>query len=111
MTDPSERLEAAFHAHCRDVMGYCLRRCPTPEDAEEAATEVFATAWRRIGALPGEPEARLWLFGVARRVVANQLGAARLAAALAPAVSSSPGDSPPGRFSTATQARRAQRRR
>jgi DNA-directed RNA polymerase specialized sigma24 family protein len=71
MTD-RERLEAAFRAHYRDVAAYCLRRCASPEDAEEAATEVFATAWRRIAKLPPEPAARLWLFGVARNVVANQ---------------------------------------
>jgi RNA polymerase sigma factor (sigma-70 family) len=71
MTD-RERLEAAFRAHYRDVAAYCLRRCASREDAEEAATEVFATAWRRIAKLPPEPAARLWLFGVARNVVANQ---------------------------------------
>jgi RNA polymerase sigma-70 factor (ECF subfamily) len=72
VTDPRQRLESAFDRHYRDVALYCRRRCPTPEDAEEAATEVFAVAWRRIGDLPEAPEDRLWLFGVARRVVANQ---------------------------------------
>jgi RNA polymerase sigma-70 factor (ECF subfamily) len=76
MTD-RERLEAAFRAHYRDVAAYCLRRCASREDAEEAATEVFATAWRRIAKLPPEPDARLWLFGVARNVVANQTRAVR----------------------------------
>ena len=72
VTDPQLRFEATFRRHYRDVAAYCRRRCPTPEDAEEAATEVFAVAWRRLADLPDGPEERLWLFGVARRVVANQ---------------------------------------
>jgi RNA polymerase sigma-70 factor (ECF subfamily) len=32
---------------------------------------VFATVWRRRRDLPGEPHDRLWLFGIARRVLAN----------------------------------------
>lgn len=30
------------------------------------------TAWRRLADVPEGPEARLWLFGVAQRVLANQ---------------------------------------
>jgi RNA polymerase sigma-70 factor (ECF subfamily) len=71
-----DRLEACFECNYRDVAAYCLRRLPR-EDAEEAVADVFAVAWRRIGDLPPPPEDRLWLFGTARRVVANQLRAAR----------------------------------
>ncbi len=77
MTDPRSRIEASFERNFRDVAAYCRRRCPSPEDAEEAATEVFAIAWRRVAELPDPPDDRLWLFGAARRVVANQQRAAR----------------------------------
>lgn len=77
MTDPRARIEASFGRNFRDVAAFCRRRCATPEDAEDAATEVFAVAWRRVGELPDPPDDRLWLFGVARRVVANQQRAAR----------------------------------
>jgi RNA polymerase sigma factor (sigma-70 family) len=67
----AERFERCFERNYRDVARYCARRAATPEDAEDAATEVFATAWRRRRDLPSEPHDRLWLFGIARRVLAN----------------------------------------
>ena len=74
MTPPdghAERFERCFERNYRDIARYCARRAATPEDAEDAATEVFATAWRRRRDLPIEPHDRLWLFGIARRVLAN----------------------------------------
>ena len=68
----ADRFEACFRRNYADVARFCARRTSTPHDAEDAATDVFATAWRRIDAVPAAPEDRLWLFGVARRVLANQ---------------------------------------
>jgi RNA polymerase sigma-70 factor (ECF subfamily) len=82
MTDATTRFERCFTAHHAAVAAYFLRRCPTREDAEDAATEVFAVAWRRLEELPAPPEDRLWLFGVARRVLANQQRADRRRGAL-----------------------------
>jgi RNA polymerase sigma factor (sigma-70 family) len=67
----SERFERCFQRNYAHIARYCARRAATPDEAEDAATEVFATAWRRRHDLPGEPDDRLWLFGVARRVLAN----------------------------------------
>lgn len=64
--------EALFNRTYADVARFCARRCASPEDAEEAAVSVFAVAWRRWGEVPPPPEDRLWLFGVARRVLANE---------------------------------------
>jgi RNA polymerase sigma-70 factor (ECF subfamily) len=75
--DTDARLEACVAEHYASVLRYFRRRCPTEADAEDAATEVFTVAWRRIGELPEEPQTRLWLFGVARRVLANQVRARR----------------------------------
>jgi RNA polymerase sigma factor (sigma-70 family) len=71
-TEHERRLTLAFDAHYADVVRYFRRRCPTPADADDATAEVFAVASRRITAVPAEPETRLWLFGVARRVLADQ---------------------------------------
>jgi RNA polymerase sigma-70 factor, ECF subfamily len=71
-TEHEQRLSRAFDAHYGAVARYFLRRCPTATDADDAIAEVFALAWRRIARLPAEPETRLWLFGVARRVLADQ---------------------------------------
>jgi RNA polymerase sigma-70 factor (ECF subfamily) len=42
------------------------------EDAADIVAETFGVAWRRIGDVPPAPESRLWLYGVARRILANQ---------------------------------------
>jgi RNA polymerase sigma-70 factor (ECF subfamily) len=42
-----------------------------PEDAADVVAETFLVAWRRGPELPAGDEARLWLYGVARRVLAN----------------------------------------
>lgn len=59
-----------FSRHYGAVYGYAARRLGR-DDAVDAAAEVFAIAWRRIRAVPADPEALPWLYGVARRVVAN----------------------------------------
>jgi len=75
---PRERIEALFEAHHRALLAYALRRAPTPDDAEDVVAEVFATAWRRVDAVPDGDEALPWLYGVARNTVANhRRGAAR----------------------------------
>lgn len=53
------------------ILGYLVRRTANPDDAADLLAEVYLIAWRRIDDLPPGDEARLWLFGVARRVLAN----------------------------------------
>lgn len=55
----------------RPVMAYLLRRADR-ETAIDVAAETFLVAWRRIDDIPEGDQARLWLYGVARRVLANQ---------------------------------------
>jgi RNA polymerase sigma-70 factor (ECF subfamily) len=55
----------------RAILAYALRRVEGPEDAAEVVAETFLVAWRRLDEVPVDAEARLWLFGVARRVIAN----------------------------------------
>lgn len=45
-------------------------------DAYDAASEVFAVAWRRLDDLPKDKELA-WLYGVARRVLSKQWRGAR----------------------------------
>jgi RNA polymerase sigma factor (sigma-70 family) len=77
-----EDFERCFERNYGDIARFCARRAATAEDAEDAATEVFAIAWRRRDALPAAPEDRLWLFGIARRVLANAERAERRRARL-----------------------------
>ncbi len=67
---PEETFRGLFAQHYGAVYAYCARRLGR-DDAADAASDVFTVAWRRIRRVPGEPEARPWLYGVARKVVAN----------------------------------------
>lgn len=66
-----ERFEAMYAEHRLDVLAYCTRRVG-PADAADACSETFVVAWRRIADVPPAPKTLPYLYGVARRVVANQ---------------------------------------
>ncbi|HET8535644.1 MAG TPA: sigma-70 family RNA polymerase sigma factor [Solirubrobacteraceae bacterium] len=68
------RVDALFREHGADVLAYALRRTD-PDTAQDVVAEVFAIAWRRINRVP-DTEPVLWLYAVARRVLANQRRAA-----------------------------------
>ncbi|MFI7706284.1 RNA polymerase sigma factor [Nonomuraea sp. NPDC049480] len=69
--DRKTRFEAVYTQTYEQILGYAMRRCDSPEDAADVVAETFAIAWRRVDALPAGGEARLWLYGVARNVLAN----------------------------------------
>ncbi len=62
--------ERTYAATYEAVLRYCLRRA-SREDALDAAGETFAVAWRRREDIPADRPLP-WLYGVARRVLANQ---------------------------------------
>jgi RNA polymerase sigma factor (sigma-70 family) len=55
-----------------EVYAYLSRRLPRREDAEDLALEVFAAAYQAIRKAPTS-ELRAWIFGIARRKVADYL--------------------------------------
>jgi RNA polymerase sigma factor (sigma-70 family) len=67
-----QRFGRLYREHAREILGYALRRCADPEDAADAVAETFLAAWRRLPEVPLGAEGRLWLFGTARFVIANQ---------------------------------------
>jgi RNA polymerase sigma factor (sigma-70 family) len=73
---PEARFNALFARHYPAVYGYAARRVGH-DAAGDAAAEAFTVAWRRLGRVPVEPDTLPWLYGVARKVVANQERAAR----------------------------------
>ena len=77
-----ERFETVYRELYAPICGYALRRVRDPEDAAEAIAETFATLWRRFDRCPQGEELRPWLFGVARRVLANQRRGERRRSAL-----------------------------
>src|ERR1700735_4326130 len=64
-------LGALDAAHCAPILGCAPRRTHNPADAADVIAETFLTAWRRLDAVPPGDEARLRLYGVARRVLAH----------------------------------------
>lgn len=55
----------------RAILAYALRRVEGPEDAADVVAETFLVAWRRLDEVPVGDGGRLWLYAVARRVIAN----------------------------------------
>lgn len=80
-TSQQGRFDSLFDSHHDLVYRYCLRRLG-PVDAEDAAADVFAIAWRRIDRIPGGDLTRSWLIGVAYKVVGNRYRARRRQARL-----------------------------
>jgi RNA polymerase sigma-70 factor, ECF subfamily len=68
VADREDEFERLVRATYRDVLAYALRRAERPV-AEEVAADVFVVAWRRRDSIPDEPLP--WLYGVARRTLAN----------------------------------------
>ena len=73
-TGRAELFEGIFSACYPRVLGYAIRRTDDRTAAEDAVSETFLIAWRRLDAMPAE--ALPWLLGVARKVLANQRRAA-----------------------------------
>lgn len=65
------RFRDLYRVHFDSILAYAVRRTNQPADAADVVAETFLVAWRRLAEMPGGPEDRLWLFGVARRVLAN----------------------------------------
>src|SRR4051794_20485390 len=70
------RFQALYEANYEPILGYALRRA-RGADALDVVSETFLVAWRRLARVPGGDEARLWLYGTARRVLANHERAER----------------------------------
>jgi RNA polymerase sigma factor (sigma-70 family) len=77
------RFDELYAAQHRQVLGYLLRRTENTDDAADVFAETFLTAWRRLDDLPQGQEARMWLYGTARRTLANYRRGERRRTALA----------------------------
>lgn len=65
-----ERFVALYEANYGHIHAYVHRRSAAAgSEVGEAVADVFTVAWRRLDAVPPPPEDRLWLYGVARRVI------------------------------------------
>lgn len=83
MAERQARFEAVYAAYRAPVLGYALRRTLSADDAADILAETFLVAWRKLDQVPSGPDARLWLFGVARNALANHYRGERRRSALA----------------------------
>lgn len=81
--EPEQRFEELYTAHYPAVSAYVRRRTDSPDDMADVIAETFTTAWRKLSEVPAGDEARLWLYGVARRTLANHFRSEERRTALA----------------------------
>lgn len=70
--DERDDLRRLFDTAYRPLLAYALRRTESLANAEDVVAETLLVAWRRRAELPERDDAVCWLYGVARRVIANQ---------------------------------------
>ena len=70
---PDDRdVERMVRHEAPDLLAYLVRRTAHPDDAADLLAEVLVVVWRRVAVMPGQEEAaRMWLFGIARKVLAT----------------------------------------
>ncbi len=72
MSCSSERdYQELFGSNFESLWRFVRRRVAVAEDADDVTAEVFTVAWRRRAEWPPPDERRLWLYGVARHVLAG----------------------------------------
>lgn len=87
MADDRERFERIYRENFKAVLRFAALRID-PERARDVAAETFLVAWRRLDDVPAEP--RLWLLGVARKVIAGQFRSETRRGALAERLANEP---------------------
>ena len=78
--DERTRFERLYRAHASSVRAYARRRLTSEALADDVVSDVFLVVWRRLDDVPPEP--RPWLYGIARRALANRRRGERRTAAL-----------------------------
>lgn len=71
-SEPERRFRVLYQAHYRTMLAYAVRRAGPSDDAADTVADVFMIAWRRLDQVPAAPDDLLWLYQVARRVVAGR---------------------------------------
>lgn len=71
-TTNEQRVAQLVKDHAGSLLDYFVRRVPDREDAADLLGETLVVVWRKVRSVPSDPvEARMWMFGVARRVLSQ----------------------------------------
>jgi RNA polymerase sigma-70 factor (ECF subfamily) len=84
--DDDARFERLYRAHASSVRAYARRRLRSEAFADDVVSDVFLVVWRRLHEMPPEP--RPWLYGIARKALANRRRGEARAAALTARITS-----------------------
>jgi RNA polymerase sigma factor (sigma-70 family) len=71
-SERERRFRLIYQSHYSAVSAYARRRSPDGDVAQDVVSETFLVAWRRLADVPTGSDTLPWLYGVARRVIANQ---------------------------------------
>ena len=71
MADTEARFQELYDRYSGLILAYAARRTANAHDAADVLAETYSVAWRRIKDVPAGDNARPWLYGVARLVLAN----------------------------------------
>lgn len=70
VSNDEHRFRALYDEHFSALTRYVVRRIHTPANAADVVAETFLVLWRKLDQVPQGRELP-WLYGVARRVLAN----------------------------------------
>lgn len=80
---PGDRIQSVVEANAADLLAYFFRRVEVAEDAADLLNDTLLVVWRRASYVPvDEVEARMWMFGIARRVFSTHRRATQRRSAL-----------------------------
>jgi RNA polymerase sigma-70 factor (ECF subfamily) len=68
--DDDAQFEQLYRAHASRVRAYARRRLMSDALADDVVSDVFLVVWRRLDEVPPQPLP--WLYGIARRALANR---------------------------------------
>jgi RNA polymerase sigma-70 factor, ECF subfamily len=82
--EPASSVEGVIERETAGLLAYFTRRVSPVEDAADLLAETLLVLWRRADAIPpDQTAARMWTYGVARRVLATHRREATRRSALA----------------------------
>src|SRR5689334_9702644 len=76
--EDTERVTRLVKAHSPALLAYFVRRVQDPADAADLLSDLLTVVWRRVRSVPeSDAEARMWMYGVARRTLSTHRRGAR----------------------------------
>jgi RNA polymerase sigma-70 factor, ECF subfamily len=69
--DAPSRFRALYESTFPDIYAFVARSAGAGSDTDDVVAEAYLVAWRRLNDVPPSPDDRLWMYGVARNMLAR----------------------------------------